>query len=289
MESLTLANETIEAEVLPGLGARLHRLRAFGHDLLRTPPDLGAYEREPFFWGSYTMAPWCNRVSTERTVVGTRVVALTPNFPDGSAIHGQVYRAAWETDDGLTDTSATTRVRGGGDEWPWEYELAQSVVLSGSTLSLGLTLENRSVDPMPGGLGFHPWFRKPIRVAIHANRVHSTNLDSETQPKPVSGPLDRRQLTEMPDDLDATWTDVDDPAVELAWPDLRVRATMRIAGPSVFVVAASPAGLDAVAVEPQTHAPQGLRRMVNGEPGALVTLPPGHRIHLEVTLAFERD
>ena len=105
MESLTLANETIEAEVLPGLGARLHRLRAFGHDLLRTPPDLTTYAREPFFWGSYPMAPWCNRVSTERTVVGTRVVALTPNFPDGSAIHGQVYRAAWETDDGMTDTS----------------------------------------------------------------------------------------------------------------------------------------------------------------------------------------
>ena len=53
---LTLASESLEVEVLPELGARLHRLRAFGRDVLVTPPDLPTYEREPFLVGLRT--PW---------------------------------------------------------------------------------------------------------------------------------------------------------------------------------------------------------------------------------------
>ena len=47
-----IGGERLEVVVLPGLGARLHRLRAFGHDLLLSPDDLATYERDPFMWGS---------------------------------------------------------------------------------------------------------------------------------------------------------------------------------------------------------------------------------------------
>ena len=280
---MTLGGDPVEAVILPGLGARLHRLRVFGQNVLRTPPDLGAYAREPFFWGSYSMAPWCNRVAAAPTVVGGRTIAMQSNFPDGSSIHGQVYARAWEV-----VGEGSVRVRGGGDGWPWQYEVAQEVEVREESLSLELSLWNRSTDPMPAGLGIHPWFRAPVEVAIHAKRVYPSNVGSPREPEPVTGSLDRRRLADLPDDLDATWTDVDDPAVELAWLDLGIRATMRIRSPSVHVVAASPASLDAVAVEPQTHAPQGIRRLLNGEPGALALLAPGQRLQLGVELAFRR-
>ena len=105
---------------------------------------------------------------------------------------------------------------------------------------------------------------------------------------PVSGVFDRRRVELMPDGLDATWVDLADPPVVLHWPDAGVRATMTVAAPARFIVAATLPGTDAVAVEPQTHAPDGLRRLARGEPGALALLPPGGRLELTMGLALEQ-
>jgi aldose 1-epimerase len=278
-----IAGGAIELEVYPAVGARLHRLRAFGHDLLRTPWDLQPYVDDPYFYGSYPMAPWCNRVAAGRAVVAGRAIDLPATFPDGTAIHGQVSRRAWED---LGD--GRFRIEGGGDGWPWRYEVEQAIAIDGDRLELTLRLTNRSDDAMPGGLGFHPWFRAPVHVAIAAAAVHPSNLATEALPVPVSGAYDRRHLEAMPEGLDSTWTDLGDPPVILRWPETGIRATMTIAAPARFVVAANLAGTDAVAVEPQTHAPDGIRRLLAGEPGGLALIPPGARLELAVGLAFER-
>jgi galactose mutarotase-like enzyme len=55
------------------------------------------------------------------------------------------------------------------------------------------------------------------------------------------------------------------------------------------VALASPASLPAVAIEPQTHLPDGLGRFLGGEPGGLTPLAPGATLRLEIELAFRRD
>src|SRR5262245_48721921 len=125
----TLASEHLTVTLAPAFGARLHGLEAFGHSLLRTPGDLRAHARDPFFWGAYHMAPWCNRLDTTPVRVGERLVALTSNFPDGSAIHGQVYDVPWHpTGDGRFV------VDGGGNGWPWTYHLRLHVAVTGATV-----------------------------------------------------------------------------------------------------------------------------------------------------------
>lgn len=283
MDRLRLASESVEAEFLPELGARLHRLRVFGKDLLRTPDDIGAYTREPFFWGSFVMAPWCNRIRAESTRFGSMEVRLKPNFPDGTAIHGQVYARRWES-----DPDGTLRIRAGGDGWPWEYALTQRIEIQDLTLRLDHNLTNLAVEPMPAGIGIHPWFLRPAQIRIHAGSVYPRNTDSAPDPEPVTGPFDLRQVQTMPDELDATWTDLGAPPVELAWPNLGITATMRVTAQTIFIVAASPVALDAIAVEPQTHAPQGLRRLLNHEPGPLSVLSPGDSLRFSVDLEFRR-
>jgi aldose 1-epimerase len=278
-----IADGPLEVEVLPAVGARLHRLRAFGQDLLRTPHDLRPHLDDPYFYGSYPMAPWCNRVAAGPAMVAGRAIDLAATFPDGTAIHGQVSRRPWEVDgDGVF------RIAGGGGGWPWPYEVEQRIRIDGDRLQLDLRLTNRSTDPMPGGIGFHPWFRRPIRVAIAAALVHPSNVATEARPVPVSGIFDRRRLEALPDGLDSTWTDLADPPVVLVWPNAGVRATMTVEAPTRFIVAASLPGTDAVAVEPQTHAPDGLRRLERGEPGGLALLSPGATLELIVGLRFER-
>ncbi|MDH4333657.1 MAG: hypothetical protein OEW24_00085 [Chloroflexota bacterium] len=281
MDTVRFASGSLEVEVLPGVGARLHRLRAFGHDLLRTPDDPTAHVDDPFAWGAYVMAPWCNRIEPGRVRVGQQQVEVGSNFPDGSAIHGQVYDRRWVSrGDGIFTT------RAGGDGWPWHYEVVQRIEVGDRSLRLDYRLINRSPHPMPGGLGIHPWFIKPVLVAIRGDAVHPMNAGRQGPAEPVEGPFDLRGLRSMGPDLDATWTSLAPPQVELRWPVTSVAATMRITAPTTYVVAASPADRDAVAVEPQTHAVQGLWRLLNGHPGGLTVLDPGQELTLGVELEF---
>jgi aldose 1-epimerase len=283
-ELVAIGDGPIEAQLLPGLGARLHRLRAFGHDLLRTPDDPETHAEDPFRWGAYIMAPWCNRIAAVPTEVEGRTVDLASNFPDGSAIHGQVYGAEWRV---VGDGSLATT--GGGSGWPWRYRCSMRATVHGARLSLELALTNLANGPMPGGLGLHPWFRRPIELRIPSAEVIPSNVDPDASVEPVAGRLDLRSLGPVPDDLDATWLATADPSVELRWPEIGIRAVMEVrASVGTCVVVASPATLDAVAVEAQTHAPQGLRRYLDRQPGALHLLSPGAAIELTVELLVEQ-
>jgi aldose 1-epimerase len=282
IEVVRIANGPIEVEILPGVGARLHRLRVDGHDVLRTPPDPARHRDDPWFWGSYPMVPWCNRIAAGRTAVLGRVLDVPANFPDGTAIHGQVSQASWaQVGDG------SFRIRAGGDGWPWPYEVEEDIAVRGRELEIELRLTNLADEPMPAGLGIHPWFRRPVRVAIRADAAYRSYAAPEADPEPVAGRLDRRTLEELPDGLDACWTALAEPPIVLDWPSDGVRATIATTPAVAHVVAASPAEIDAVAVEPQTHAPAGIRRLVNGEPGALTVLAPRATLVLTVRIAFD--
>jgi aldose 1-epimerase len=271
--------------VLPELGARLHRLRAFGVDVLRTPDDPATHVREPFFWGAYVMAPWCNRVQAGPVEALGRVVDLPSNFPDGTAIHGQVSGRPWKS-----AGNGSFRIRGGGDGWPWIYEVEERLGFpAATTLRVELALTNRSDVPMPAGLGIHPWFRRPLEAAVNATTVHASNLTSDREPLPVRDALDLRRRGPLAAGLDGAWTEAGDPAAELSWPETGIGMELHVAAPEVFVVLANPTDIDATAIEPQTHGPQGLRRLLLGEPGALAVLEPDSTLALTMELRFSRN
>ncbi|MBA2263327.1 MAG: hypothetical protein H0W10_01520 [Chloroflexi bacterium] len=252
---------------------------------MRTPDDPAAHGRDPFFWGAYVMAPWCNRVQPGPVEVAGSTVDLAPNYGDGSAIHGQVSGRAWEL-----DGDGWLRVTGGGDGWPWAYEVGLQPTLDRRTLTLACTLTNRSGAPMPAGIGLHPWFRRPLEVRVPADWVYRVNTDSPARAEPVSGAFDLRSRGGPAPGLDATWSAVAPPAIELGWPDDGIRATIEAStSGSLLVAVATPPEIDAIAVEPQTHGPDGLRRLRRGEPDALRLLPPGASMGLVLRLTVDRE
>jgi aldose 1-epimerase len=231
------------------------------------------------------MAPWCNRAEPGPTTLLGERVDLAANFEDGSAIHGLVFDVPWGADE-----AGLLEVAGGGDErWPWTFEVRGAVAVEGSTLSLAYELRNRSDRPMPAGLGLHPWFRRPLSIAVPAASVYRSNTGSPRRPEAVDGRLDLRDGGEPPLDLDGTWADLADPRVDLAWPALGVRARLEIDAPAPHVAVATPALRDGFAVEPQTHAPDPLRRLGRGEPGAPSVLAPGETLALRLRLVVERS
>jgi aldose 1-epimerase len=282
-----LRDDELEVVILPEVGARLHRIRAYGEDLLRTPRDPGLHVTEPFFWGAYVMAPWCNRAAAGKLGLADRAVDLAANFPDGTAIHGLVASAPWRLDaDGALSYSSDAR-----RDWPWAFEVTQTASLAGATLLLEYRLVNLDPHaPMPAGLGLHPWFRRPVALRIPAERVYASNSESSPTPTDVEGALDLQALSEPSDDLDGTWADLTEPSVELTWPRSALQATIAIAtdGARPLIAVATPATIDAIAVEPQTHGPDPFRRLASGEPDPPALLAPGASLRLAVRLSIER-
>ncbi|MEO8462872.1 MAG: hypothetical protein ABI555_06650, partial [Chloroflexota bacterium] len=142
----------------------------------------------------------------------------------------------------------------------------------------------------PGGLGIHPWFVGPVEVRIDSSTVLPSNVDPGAQFEPVRGSLDLREGRPMAIGLDATWPDPEGGEVGFRWPELGIEATLRATSDSgLCIVAASPRADGVVAVEPETQAPQGLRRLLGGEPYGMRWLEPGAAIHLRTDLTFRRD
>jgi galactose mutarotase-like enzyme len=263
VHELRIGDGSLEAVLLPDAGARLHRLRAFGHDLLRTPSDPAAHLRDPFIWGDYVMAPWCNRIAAGDKAARDRTVRLAPSFPDGSAIHGQVHAIPWSV-----TGAASCSVRAGGDGWPWPYE----VTLSAEALDTSLTLR----------------WRRPIQLKVDAALAYASNVAPMPEPESVADAMDLRTLAAPADGLDGTWTDASLGPVELAWPELEVRATIMAPASARYVAVATPPDMDAIAVEPQTHAPDGLRRLLDGRLDGLAWLPTGESLALDLRILVGR-
>jgi aldose 1-epimerase len=150
-----------------------------------------------------------------------------------------------------------------------------------------LALTNTDDSPMPAGVGLHPWFAGPPLLRIPAELAYDDNTISSPQARPVAGDYDLRTLSEMAVGMDSTWTGLVERRVQLAWPDQRVRCEMVASSDGNLVfVSARPPKIDAIALEPQTHAPQGLRRLLRQEPDPMTLLAPGESLSVEMTLNF---
>lgn len=280
-EVVRLASDALEVELLPEIGCRLHRLRAFGTDLLRTPADPAAHRDSPFFWGAYVLAPWTNRATAGPMPIAGRQAQLTANFPDGTAIHGHVYDRLWER---TGEGSFAVDHDGGG--WPWAYRVSVDAGLVGARLTLRYALENRSDAPMPGGLGLHPWFVRPVEVALDGRAVHPRNDDPSAAAVPATGDWALVGDGSVPIGVDATWLDVDPGRIRLHWPSTgrTLLIGARTSASALHVAVASPEQPEAAAVEPVTHAPWALDRRARGEAGGMDLLAPGDRLELVVNL-----
>lgn len=288
MEALTLRSDELEVVVLPWVGARMHSITAFGEQLTHTPDDLHEHELAPHHWGGYHMAPWCNRIAPGVYEVAGRELELTANFDDGSAIHGFHVDTPWE----LAGNDTFVAEGGGGDGWPWQYAIAVTYAVAGPALSVRYLLTNLSDSPMPGGVGFHPWFRVPSRVRIPSATVFPDNESTAAEPEPVHGRFDLRQPAALAPGVDACWPGLDPAVMTVWWDDLGIAldySGRRVDGGSVLAVAAHLPEVRGAAFELQTHAPAGLRRLLDDEPYPLDLLAPGAALQLHLEFDFSRQ
>jgi aldose 1-epimerase len=107
---------------------------------------------------SFPLVPFVNRIRGGRFAFRGHEVRLERNKTgDPSPLHGQGWLHPWEAD-AAGGREATLIYRHEAGEWPWAYEARQEFALDGGSLSLRLTCRNAGHEPMPCGLGQHPYF-----------------------------------------------------------------------------------------------------------------------------------
>jgi aldose 1-epimerase len=276
----------VSVALVPSVGARLHRVVAFGHDVLRTPPTVEHHRREPFSWGAFVMVPWCNRVPEGRLVFGDRTVEVPTNTVDdglASAIHGLAYDRPW-----WVDGDGALRIEG-GDELPWAWSARQHTTVDGAAVRVALSLRNEGDGPMPAGMGLHPWFTADggLEVRVAADRVYPrSGVLPVGDPVPVGERTDLRSRRLPPWGMDDVFTGVGSPLAELLWVDKGVRCVVEAAAAASHVTVAAFPDMQSVAVEPQSHATDGHRRRRDGEPGGVAVLGAGEELELVATRRF---
>jgi aldose 1-epimerase len=301
-----------EARIAPAQGANLVglRLAARGqaHELL-TPVPTEAQPRHGY--GAPVLFPYPNRVRDARYTWQGREHRL-PATPSGHAIHGLVRDRAFAVEQATADEGGARlrcvlRAADCPDlaAYPFAFGLALTYTLSAGGLRTQAEVWNEGAEPLPFGIGFHPYFRAPLaadgrradcRLLLWGPRVWE--LDGETLPtgRVLSAPpaLDARGYPALGGSVfDTLYTGLalDDPGAA-TWSG---RYLDPAAGLEVVVTADqafreavlfAPTARPVVSIEPYTCATDALNLQARGIDAGLLRLAPGERWSAGYTIAL---
>lgn len=203
---LVLSAGRLEAHLLPGAGgsvARLDLVTGNGREPLLRGTD--ADDARAIECGCFPLVPFCNRIRGGIFEFRGQTVRLSPNMPpDRSPLHGQGWLAPWTVRE-QGATHALLHYRHEAGEWPWHYEARQDIRLSPGALEIALSCRNLSPDPMPCGLGLHPYYPCDAGTRLETEVTGAWTVDADVLPVehvPAAGRFDLADRAICGQDLD---------------------------------------------------------------------------------------
>ena len=118
---------------------------------------------------SFAMVPWSNRISGGGFTHAGRFHPVQPNRAgEPYPIHGDGWLQPWELGQPAADTlkMRLRSERHGGS--PYDYECVQTFRLVPGGLDQAVSVVHLGADPLPYGLGLHPWFLRTPGTRITA-------------------------------------------------------------------------------------------------------------------------
>ncbi len=166
MPRITIDSSRLHLEIDPALGAGLADLSLRAADgslraLLRRTPDHVRWFND---LACYTLAPWSNRIRDGAFTIAGRAHQLRPDWPDGTAIHGLVKDRPWRL---LDRAPWSARLEFDSMDhadlgYPFPIRTRVRYELEDEALHARIELTCSGPEPMPAGVGFHPFF--PLRL-----------------------------------------------------------------------------------------------------------------------------
>jgi aldose 1-epimerase len=158
---------SLEARIVPSIGANLYSLKIGDDELIFSPP-LAELAGGP--GGTPVLFPTPNRVRDARFVFEGRTFEFAANS-EANFIHGLVRHRPWHSEAPVaTAAGASARLWIDWDEaqpdfarFPLPHRLTLTFTLRRTGLRIAYAVENRGPARLPFGFGLHPWFRVPGR------------------------------------------------------------------------------------------------------------------------------
>lgn len=246
----------------------------------------GEAKGEVLAMGNFPLVPFVNRIRGGEFDFRGRTVRLARNMAsDASPLHGQGWLGEWQVAQASTRAAVLIFDHPAG-EWPWAYRAEQSFDLDERGLTLVLTCRNDDDQPMPCGLGQHPYFHctGATRIATEVRDVWTIDADVlPVERVPATGQFDLADRSVCGLGLDhgfAGWggsARLSDPA----WP---FTITMSSSDAEFFQLYSPDSGGIFVA-EPVTHANAALNQPEEQWPDlGLQILAPGESMSLTMRL-----
>jgi aldose 1-epimerase len=165
IEIITLASRRSNwrMQIAPSRGAvalaiEAHHAGRWHPVALPTDPDV-VHNDSRLRYSNYALLPYSNRIGHGK-IFAVSDKPLPPNWPGIShPIHGLGWLLAWRVaQQDSRDIKLTLNWRG-GDAWSWPMRGDQRLRLLGrNVLQMDLRLTNTGTQPMPAGIGWHPYF-----------------------------------------------------------------------------------------------------------------------------------
>lgn len=234
----------------------------------------------------FPLVPYVNRIRRGCFTFRGRTVRLQPNMPgDPSPLHGQGWLNPWQVEN-ASPASAALTYRHDPAEWPWPYEARQEFSLDEGGFSVRLSCRNSGAEPMPCGLGEHPYFPCGQNTRIDTRVECAWTIDEHVLPVdkvPATGRYGLSDRNVCGQDLDNGFGGWGGEArmTDPGWPyDLRLSAPEA----KFFQLYSPPQGGIFVA-EPVTHANAALNQPESEWPQlGMRVLRPGEAMSLDVRL-----
>lgn len=284
---LVLCCDAIELVLAPASGGSIARFDYLYGD--RRLPVLRGCEgvpRDALDAACFPLVPFCNRVRGGRFHFRGREVSLEPNMAgDPSPLHGQGWLTRWEVA-AAEETFAELACRHSEGEWPWAYEARQVFRLDGGGLLLDLSCRNLSDEPMPCGLGQHPYFPCTPTTWIETGVTYVWTIDEHVLPVeklPAEGRFDLAGRPACGQALDhgfGGWNGL----ARIIDPALPFAIAMRSPDAAFFQLYSPPEG-GLFAAEPVSHANAALNEPEESWPDlGLRVLEPGETMALSMRI-----
>jgi aldose 1-epimerase len=290
---LTDGAHGIEVSIVPSVGNRAYEMLVGGQNILHYPFDNpSALKTDRHLSGIPFLAPWANRMPEGFHVNGKRYVFNTGLDSvrldqNGTPIHGLLTSSPfWEVIDAGADAESayvTSRLEFWKHpdlmaNWPFAHEYEMTHRLASGALEVSVTVTNRSTDPMPIAVGFHPYFQLPgvpieeavahIPVRRHVETDDRLVATGETTPVDFTGGVSLKDHR-----FDDGFTDLVSGLFSVEGRGKKIEVAF---GPRYTVaVVYAPPGQNYICFEPMSIITNGVNLAYEGKYAGLQTVPAG--------------
>ena len=308
---LTDASHGLEVSIAPSIGNMAYEIKAGGKNILWFPYGSPAeLKAKPQFCGIPFLAPWANRLSEDGYWANGKKYQLNQSLANFRRdqhqlpIHGLLnYSADWEVVGMAADDKSawvSSRIEFGKfpelmAQFPVAHTITMTYRVANGAVEVETTLENHSVEAMPVGVGYHPYFRLDdsprdqwkVHLAARDHLVLSNKLIPTGERKPVEfadpHPLAGSQL----DDVFSNLVRGSDGIARFWVQGAHQRITVAYGPKYTVAVVYAPPGRDFVCFEPMSAITDAFNLAHSGVYRELQSVPPGGRWSERFTIQIE--